>query len=89
MTKKTRIKNAASWGDATKLVRGGLERSPHGETSEALYLNSGFVYDAPETAEARFANTTNEEGGYVSKGLKPVTVSLPAWLPFMALWPAS
>jgi O-succinylhomoserine sulfhydrylase len=62
MTKKTRIKNAKIWGDNTKLVRGGLERTPHGETSEALYLNSGFVYDAPETAEARFAN---QDDGYV------------------------
>lgn len=65
MTKKTRTRNSPSWGDATKLVRGGLDRTPYGETSEALYLNSGFVYDAPETAEARFANTTNADGGYV------------------------
>ena len=43
-------------------MRGGLDRSPHGETSEALYLNSGFVYDEPETAERRFAG---EEDGYV------------------------
>jgi O-succinylhomoserine sulfhydrylase len=51
-----------SWGDATKLVRGGLDRSKHGETSEALFLNSGFVYDEPETAEKRFAG---EDDGYV------------------------
>ena len=51
-----------SWGDSTKLVRGGLERTPHGETSEALFLNSGFVYDEPETAERRFAG---EDEGYV------------------------
>ena len=51
-----------NWGDATKLVRGGLERTPHGETSEALFLNSGFVYDEPETAERRFAG---EDDGYV------------------------
>ena len=51
-----------SWGDATKLVRGGLNRSEHGETSEALYFNSGFVYDEPETAERRFAG---EDDGYV------------------------
>jgi O-succinylhomoserine sulfhydrylase len=51
-----------SWGDATKLVRGGLDRSRHGETSEALYLNSGFVYDEPETAERRFSG---EDDGYV------------------------
>ncbi len=65
MTKKSRIKNAPAWGDATKLVRGGLERSPYGETSEALYLNSGFVYDAPETAEARFDGTNNDPDAYV------------------------
>ena len=51
-----------SWGDATKLVRGGLDRSPHGETSEALFLNSGVVYDEPETAERRFSG---EDDGYV------------------------
>jgi O-succinylhomoserine sulfhydrylase len=35
-------------------VRGGLDRSGHGETSEALYLTSGYVYDDAATAEARF-----------------------------------
>jgi O-succinylhomoserine sulfhydrylase len=65
MTKKTRTKNAAHWGDATKLVRGGLDRTAYGETSEALFLNSGFVYDAPETAEARFDGTNNDPDVYV------------------------
>jgi O-succinylhomoserine sulfhydrylase len=65
MTKKTRTKNSPHWGDATKLVRGGLERSPYGETSEALFLNSGYVYDAPETAEARFDGTNNDPDVYV------------------------
>jgi O-succinylhomoserine sulfhydrylase len=62
MKKDRKDLNPARWGDATKLVRGGLDRSPHGETSEALYLNSGFVYDEPETAERRFAG---EDDGYV------------------------
>ena len=62
-----------SWGDATKLVRGGLDRSPHGETSEALYLNSGFVYDEPETAEKRFAG---EDDGYVYGRYGNPTVSM-------------
>ena len=39
---------------ATKLVRGGLNRSAHQETSEALYLTSGFVYDSAEKAAAAF-----------------------------------
>jgi O-succinylhomoserine sulfhydrylase len=41
---------------STLLVQGGLERSQHGETAEALYLTSGFVYDSAEQAEATFAN---------------------------------
>jgi O-succinylhomoserine sulfhydrylase len=50
------------WSEQTRLVRGGLDRSPHGETAEALYLNSGFVYPDAETAAARFAGETE---GYV------------------------
>ena len=62
MKKNRRNSSPARWGEATKLVRGGLDRSPHGETSEALFINSGFVYDEPETAERRFAG---EDDGYV------------------------
>ena len=39
----------------TLLVRAGLMRSPHQETSEAMYLNSGYVYDSAEDAAAAFA----------------------------------
>ena len=59
---KNRKSDPKTWGDATKLVRGGLARTGHGETSEALFLNSGFVYDEPETAERRFSG---EDDGYV------------------------
>ena len=38
----------------TELVRGGLERSAFGETSEGLFLTSGYVYPSPEDAEAAF-----------------------------------
>ena len=41
----------------TLLVHGGTERSPFGETSEALFLTSGFVYDNAEQAEATFAGS--------------------------------
>ncbi|MCX8134866.1 MAG: O-succinylhomoserine sulfhydrylase [Roseococcus sp.] len=41
---------------ATQLVRGGLTRTPFGETAEALFLTSGFVYDSAEQAEATFKN---------------------------------
>ncbi len=42
---------------ATQLVRGGLTRSQHKETAEALFLTSGFVYDTAAEADARFAGT--------------------------------
>ncbi len=70
---KKKKSSPAGWGDATKLVRGGLHRSPFGETSEALYLNSGFVYDEPETAEKRFAG---EDDGYVYGRYGNPTVSM-------------
>lgn len=43
-----------SWRPQTRLVRGGATRSPHGETSEGLFLTSGYVYESPEEAEAAF-----------------------------------
>jgi O-succinylhomoserine sulfhydrylase len=46
----------------TVLVRGGLHRSSFGETAEAIYLTSGFVYDSAEAAEARFKG---EEPGFI------------------------
>ncbi len=39
---------------ATLLVHGGIERTNFGETTEALFLTSGFVYDSAEQAEATF-----------------------------------
>lgn len=42
----------------TIAVRGGLARSGFGETSEALYLNSGFTYDSAEQAESAFMEET-------------------------------
>src|ERR1700759_2990853 len=42
---------------ATRLVHAGIRRSEHGETAEALYLTSGYVYDNAEQAEGTFAGT--------------------------------
>ena len=50
------------WRPQTQMVHAGQRRSPHGETSEALYLTSGYVYDNAEAAEARFKG---EAEGYV------------------------
>ncbi|MBG1231594.1 O-succinylhomoserine sulfhydrylase [Aestuariivirga litoralis] len=60
--KYTKTQDPTGWGDSTKLIRGGLTRSEFGETAEALYLTSGYVYDDPESAERRFSG---EEEGYV------------------------
>ncbi|MCC0034930.1 MAG: O-succinylhomoserine sulfhydrylase [Rhodobiaceae bacterium] len=47
---------------ATQLVHGGTSRSGFGETSEAIFLTQGFVYDSAEAAEARFKG---EDPGFV------------------------
>jgi O-succinylhomoserine sulfhydrylase len=39
---------------ATRLVHGGVMRSQFGETSEALFLTQGYLYDTMAEAEARF-----------------------------------
>ena len=52
----------STWETATKLIRGGINRSMFGETAEALYLTQGFVYDTAEQADARFAG---DEPGFV------------------------
>ncbi len=46
----------ATWNPETQLVHGGVLRSQYGETSEALFLTQGFVYNSAEQAEARFKN---------------------------------
>ena len=50
------------WREATRLVHGGTRRSAFGETSEALFLTQGFVYESAEAAERRFKG---EDAGYV------------------------
>ncbi|AKQ41827.1 O-succinylhomoserine sulfhydrylase [Aurantiacibacter atlanticus] len=56
--KKTTGSNPAitsKWRPATQAVRAGTWRSEHGETSEALFLTSGYSYDSAEEVAARFA----------------------------------
>ncbi len=48
-----------SWRPATQLVHGGTTRSQHAETSEAIFLTQGFVYESSEAAEARFKGETD------------------------------
>jgi O-succinylhomoserine sulfhydrylase len=61
------------WRRATRLVRGGTERSSHGETSEAIFLTSGYVYDGPAEAEARFKG---DAPGYVYSRFGNPTVAM-------------
>ena len=59
------------WKPATKLIRGGLMRSAHGETAEALYLTQSFVYDSAQAADDRFSGAAP---GYVySRYANPTT----------------
>ena len=50
----------AELAPATLLVRGGSERSAYDETSEALFLTSGFVYGS--AAEAEFQKIVDHSG---------------------------
>lgn len=59
----------ATLNDATKLVHGGTIRSEFGETSESLFLTSGYIYDSAESAEARFKG--DEEGYIYSRFMNP------------------
>jgi O-succinylhomoserine sulfhydrylase len=54
--------NPQDWEQETKLVRGGLARSPYGEISEALYLTQSFAYDSASAADRRFSG---EDAGYI------------------------
>ncbi|MBT3238045.1 MAG: O-succinylhomoserine sulfhydrylase [Rhodospirillaceae bacterium] len=46
--------NSKNWRSATKMVRGGTRRSGFDETSEAIFLTSGYVYETAEEAESAF-----------------------------------
>jgi O-succinylhomoserine sulfhydrylase len=45
----------SNWRAATQAVRGGTWRSEQGETSEAIFMTSGYCYDDAETPADRFA----------------------------------
>ena len=62
-----------NWRPATLAVRGGSARSEWGETSEALFLTSGYCYDRAEDAAARFAG---EQQGMTYSRLQNPTVEM-------------
>jgi O-succinylhomoserine sulfhydrylase len=57
----------------TRLIHAGTLRSQFGETSEALFLTQGFVYDSAEQCEARFIGT---EPGYLYSRFSNPTVNM-------------
>ena len=72
--KKTPVSaDPASWSPETQLVHGGVLRSQFGETSEALFLTQGFVYNSAEQAEARFKN---EDPGFQYSRFSNPTVTM-------------
>ncbi len=61
------------WKPATQAVRGGTARTEFGETSEALFLTSGYCYDSAEEVAARFAG---EAEGMTYSRLQNPTVEM-------------
>ena len=63
----------ATWQPQTQLVHGGALRSQFNETSEALFLTQGYVYDNAEQAEERFKS---EKGGFIYSRYANPTVAM-------------
>ncbi len=69
----TTQKDSKNWRPQTQAVRGGQIRTAFQETSEALFLTSGYAYDAPEEPEARFKG---EQDGYTYSRYGNPTVTM-------------
>lgn len=72
MTKSPKL-DPARLRDATRLVHGGTLRSQFAETSEALFLTQGYVYDSMEAAEARFKG---QNPGFIYSRFSNPTVAM-------------
>ncbi len=57
----------------TRLVHSGTIRSEFGETSEALFLTQGYVYDSAEQCEARFKG---QDPGYIYSRYSNPTIEM-------------
>src|SRR6202165_2940403 len=64
---------ATRYRPETRLVHPGTLRSQSGETSEALFLTQGFVYDTAEQCEARFKG---EDPGFLYSRFSNPNVSM-------------
>src|SRR3978361_1226121 len=65
--------STARYRPETRLVHSGTLRSQFGETSEALFLTQGFVYDTAEQCEARFKG---DDPGFLYSRFSNPTVSM-------------
>jgi O-succinylhomoserine sulfhydrylase len=65
--------SAASYRPETRLVHSGTLRSQFGETSEALFLTQGYVYDSAEQCEARFKG---EDPGFIYSRYSNPTIAM-------------
>jgi O-succinylhomoserine sulfhydrylase len=66
-------KKRGKWRKRTFAVRGGTMRSPFQETSEGLFMTSGYAYENAQEAEARFKG---ESEGYQYSRFGNPTVSM-------------
>ena len=73
MTTPRKTRDHKSFREATKLVHGGSLRSSFDETSEALFLTQGYLYDTMEAAEARFKG---DAPGFIYSRYSNPTVSM-------------
>jgi O-succinylhomoserine sulfhydrylase len=77
MSKSAPTKSTASptarYRPETKLVHSGTIRSEFGETSEALFLTQGYVYETAELCEARFKG---EDPGYIYSRYSNPTIAM-------------
>ena len=64
---------SSRWAPETLLVHGGTLRSNFGETSEAMFLTQGFVYQSAEQAEARFKD---EDPGFIYSRFSNPTIAM-------------
>src|SRR3954454_16992801 len=61
---KNPLADPKSWSPETQLVHGGGLRTPFLETSEAIFMNSGYSYPSSQYAEDLFLNKIPEGRNY-------------------------
>jgi O-succinylhomoserine sulfhydrylase len=70
---KAAVSPTANYRPETRLVHSGTLRSEFGETSEAMFLTQGYVYDSAEQCEARFKG---EDPGYIYSRYSNPTIGM-------------